>query len=169
MTRQHYLGDDHLSFLWLLSELGAQGLSGDFLRGDQVVYTPRVDEKGYVAPRDKRDDDGPAQVVALTPDALSGQLVLNRYEIFRTLKSGRSIRVLFPDYISRKVLVAACRGEAPNLRLLHGITHTPMVRADGSVLAEPGYDTATGFLHLPTVDVPPVPERPRAADRRRAR
>src|SRR5215207_7219116 len=120
MTRQHYLGDDHSSFLWLLCELGVQGLSGLLLRGDQVVYTPRIDDAGYVPPRDKRDDDGPAQVVTATPDTLSGQLVLNRYEIYKRTKRG-TFRVLFPDPIARKVLVTAGRGEAPNLRRLRGV------------------------------------------------
>jgi hypothetical protein len=52
--------------------------------------------------------------------------------------------------------------EAINLRLLRGVTHTPMVRKDGSILDQPGYDLHTGFLFLPVVDVPEVPEHPSA-------
>jgi hypothetical protein len=37
-----------------------------------------------------------------------------------------------------------------------------MVRRDGTVLDTPGYDEASGFLYLPDVTVPPVPEQPSA-------
>ena len=52
----------------------------------------------------------------------------------------------------------------PGLRVLHGVVHAPFLRADGSLLAEPGYDDATGVLYLPTVEVPEVPEIPTEAE-----
>ena len=68
---------------------------------------------------------------------------------------------LFPAQVAK--LALAVLDQAPNLRPLRGVTHTPMVRDDGSILGTPGYDDAAGFLYLPTVAVPEVPENPTPA------
>ena len=48
-------------------------------------------------------------------------------------------------------LVAAVdsRGEWPGIRYLAGISDSPVLRPDGSVFQEPGYDHRTGVLYLP--------------------
>jgi hypothetical protein len=53
---------------------------------------------------------------------------------------------------------------------LRAVVHSPVIRADGTILAEPGYDPETRLLHLPEpgLDVPKVPDRPDATDVRRA-
>jgi hypothetical protein len=57
---------------------------------------------------------------------------------------------MFPQSAAQSACEAARLGEhAPNLKNLHGVTHTPMLRPDGTILSTPGYDTATGFLYLP--------------------
>ncbi|GAB7041168.1 hypothetical protein [Catenuloplanes niger] len=50
----------------------------------------------------------------------------------------------------------------PNLRVLKGVIHAPVFRPDGSLVEVPGYDPATGLLHLPDpgLHVPPVPDLP---------
>jgi hypothetical protein len=58
---------------------------------------------------------------------------------------------------------AASIGEGTsNLRELLGVTHTPILRPDGTVLDTPGYDLVTGLLYLPIrgLKVPSVPESP---------
>ena len=73
------------------------------------------------------------------------------------------VAALFPQQSAQSACEAARLGEyAPNLRTLHGVTHTPMMRPDGTILDAPGYDTATGFLYLPDPDltVPPIPDLP---------
>ena len=52
------------------------------------------------------------------------------------------------------------RASWPALRALVGITETATLRHDGSVLSEPGYDAATGLLHLPSVEPPAVADAP---------
>lgn len=146
---------------WLLGALGARGLAGMFRRGEQAVHCSRVDEDGYLAPADG-DDNGPATVSAATTDVLVARLALN-YKITRTRRIGDvefEEEALFPAQVAKYAL--AVLDQAPNLRPLRGVTHTPMVRRDGSILDRPGYDRATGFLYLPTVDVPPVPDQPTA-------
>lgn len=52
------------------------------------------------------------------------------------------------------------RGEWPTLRPLLTVTEAPVLRSDGSVVVEPGYDEATGILFRPSVEFPPVEVRP---------
>jgi hypothetical protein len=49
---------------------------------------------------------------------------------------------------------------------LEGITETPTVRQDGSILTEPGYDSTTELYYVPApgLTLPPVPENPTADD-----
>lgn len=153
---------------WLQNALGSAGLSGYFLRGGQVTHTPRMDEAGYVEPA-KGDENGPAQIQAVTAAQLTAKIQY-AYACYKEVdekdsdgkKTGqkREVPALFP-------LEAAKRAtDAPEamvmLRPLAGITHTPMVRADGSILGRPGYDVESRFLFLPGpgVRVPEVPEVP---------
>lgn len=53
----------------------------------------------------------------------------------------------------------AC-GDWPDLLELVGISVTPVVRPDGTIWQEPGYDAATGMLYAPSVDYPEVPDKP---------
>ena len=45
---------------------------------------------------------------------------------------------------------------------LAGITEAPVLRPDGTVLIEPGYDVATGLYYVPApgLTVPPIPAAP---------
>lgn len=156
----HQLGDGPDSFRWLRDELGVRGLAGLLQRGTGLVHCSRIDEDGYVPPRDEHDDNGPATISPITPEGLVARLVSN-YLIWKlggSKDAPRRVEVLFPLGVVRIALAAL--DEAPNLRQLRGVTHTPMVRRDGTILGTPGYDDATGFLYLPTVDVASVPERP---------
>lgn len=157
---------------WLQNALGSAGLSGYFLRGGQVVHTPRVDETGYV-PGGAGQDNGGVQIQAVTAATLAAKIQY-AYHCYKEVdekdsdgkKTGskREVPALFP-------LEAAKRAtDAPEamamLRGLAGVTETPMVRADGSILDQPGYDPATRYLFLPGqgVKVPAVPERPTEAE-----
>jgi hypothetical protein len=51
------------------------------------------------------------------------------------------------------------------LRVLTGVISAPMLRADGSILDQPGYDAATGLLFEPRgVKFPLIPKEPTKAD-----
>jgi hypothetical protein len=153
---------------WLQNALGSANLSGYFLRGGQVVHTPRVDEMGYVAPRGDEDENGPAQIQAVSAAQLTAkiQYAFRCYKVIKDKESGeqREVPALFPLEAAKRAV------DAPEamamLRGLAGITHTPMVRPDGSVLERPGYDPATRFLFLPGpgVRVARVPEDPSRED-----
>src|SRR5207244_893979 len=55
------------------------------------------------------------------------------------------------------------RGAWDGLRPLYALTQYPVLRPDGSVLTQPGYDEATGLIFAPFGPVNPVPDRPTAA------
>ena len=151
---------------WLRGELGRRELSGLFLREGELVHTPRIGEDGYLPPEKLgMRDAGPAQVRVLTNAGIKALLEC-RYDVYRwTGPADERVRTpaLFPTPSVNSACDAARIGEhIPNLRTLHGVTHTPTIRPDGSILDEPGYDDETGLLYLPdtSADFPPIPDDP---------
>jgi hypothetical protein len=160
---------------WLLQELGTNGLAGFFLRDGRLVYTARVDSEGYIPPMDKRDLNGPATIQAANWEKVAAK-VDHHYHVYKTKSDdkGNSWEVpsYFPDVAAKRAY--ANIDTSLGLRQLHGVTHTPIIRSDGSVLGEAGYDDRTGLLYLPDVDVELpdddhiLPAVPAARDRIRA-
>ena len=154
---------------WLQSVLGTGSLSGFFLRGGLVVHTPRMDEAGYVPPKDAKDDDnGPVQIQPVTPGNLAAKIQFTHrcYKITKDKETKEEFEspALFPLQAAQRAVDAP---EAMGgLRVLRGITHTPMVRNDGTVLGAAGFDAASGYLFLPGagVKVRDVPDAPSGAD-----
>jgi hypothetical protein len=62
-----------------------------------------------------------------------------------------------PQFVVKAV---AARGQWKGIRPLEGVVDCPVLRPDLTVLSEPGYDPPTGLLFEPTVEFPPVPDRP---------
>ena len=56
------------------------------------------------------------------------------------------------------------RGSWPGVRLLEGVTTSPTLRSDGSIVDEPGYDVATRLLYVPDGEPPIVPTSPTRDD-----
>lgn len=52
------------------------------------------------------------------------------------------------------------RGEWPGMRPLEGVTESPVLRADGTVLDAPGYDRDTGLLYIPNATFKKVRAKP---------
>ncbi|QMU78894.1 hypothetical protein GXW83_27515 [Streptacidiphilus sp. PB12-B1b] len=156
---------------WLRGELGQDELSCLFRRDWSIVHTPRIGEDGYRPPSEedqrKGVDHGPAQVRPVTAAHVCA-LIDVRYEVVRERENKRTGKkthspALFPPPAANSAVNAASIGEGtPNLRELLGVTHTPILRPDGTVLETPGYDDATGLLYLPTGDlrVPQIPFEP---------
>lgn len=62
-----------------------------------------------------------------------------------------------PDWSVRAV---HARGRWDGIRALSGVTEWPILRADGTILADPGYDKKTGLYYEPAGGVEPVPQEP---------
>lgn len=55
-------------------------------------------------------------------------------------------------------------GTYPTARKLSDVVQTPVLRADGAIISQPGYDAESGILFAPEVTYPDIPERPSAQD-----
>lgn len=73
--------------------------------------------------------------------------------------------ILVPPVIMGALLAI---GEWPGVRPLVGVSETPFLRPDGSVCQSRGYDPATGFLYVPSIEYPAVPDEPTQDDAKRA-
>ncbi|HVX15107.1 MAG TPA: hypothetical protein VHC22_28200 [Pirellulales bacterium] len=58
----------------------------------------------------------------------------------------------------------AARGTWHGVRCLEAIVESPVLRADGTILQEPGYDRDTAILYLPNAEYPEVPPEPSQHD-----
>jgi hypothetical protein len=59
-------------------------------------------------------------------------------------------------------------GEYPGVQPVTGIIETPSMRPDGSLITEPGYDAATGYIYAPQHEFPPIADHLTHDDARRA-
>lgn len=155
---------------WLTTELGTAGLSGVFKRGNDLIATPLIGQDGYQEPVRKRDaqgsvinradSNGPATIKTVDA-AWINSTISSRYNCQRYTEKHGWAYALFPT----KATVNAVGNIdlLPNVHEVTGVTHTPTMRPDGTVLDRPGYDEATGLLYLPNDDYPPVPLNPTPA------
>jgi hypothetical protein len=162
------VGNPAIMFDWLRANLGRGRLAGMFLRGPDLVHTPREGEEGYLALRGATEegDDGPAQVQPAHPEYVAARVQI-AFNCFRLVKRGDDYvptPCLFPAAAAKRV--SAVLDELPQLRRLKGVIHTPAFRPDGSLIDAPGYDAVTRLLYLPepALTLAPVPRQPTAAD-----
>ena len=129
---------------WLRHEVGTGRLDGVFARGSDLVFTAGE------------------RIQVLSPPALAAR-VNNRYDLVRVTPKGVPEPALITPEVTTNVVFAP--DDLPNVRPLNGVAHSPIVRADGSILNEPGYDEASGILYqLKGTPVPAVPHSPTATD-----
>lgn len=69
---------------------------------------------------------------------------------------------------SSVVQAVAARGEYRGIRPIVGIAEAPMLRPDGTIMQDAGYDGATGYVYLPSIEFPRVADRPALEDAHRA-
>lgn len=55
------------------------------------------------------------------------------------------------------------------IRVLSGVTESPLLRPDGSIITRPGYDPRTGLYYKPFDTIPDIPDQPTQADALQAR
>lgn len=104
--------------------------------------------------------EGSPQIVETSIATLRERLTrFAEYEKWNERASGWK-GTLPTDHIVSAVHV---RGEWP-VRMLVGVTETPTLRPDGSVVQDAGYDAATGYLYQPSETFPRVPESPSQLD-----
>ena len=85
---------------------------------------------------------------------------------WRPTEEGEPERIHPPDWV---VKALDARGQWQGLRQLQAVVEVPILRADGTVLQEPGYDSLTGILFQPNVTFPRVADHPSRAQAEQAR
>lgn len=154
--------------------LGTGPTAGLFTRDGMLVRCPRIGETGYVPLTEEgKGSDGYAQVRPIDASGLRAlfQVVYNvgvTSEKKQEDAAGETkvyvswIRKIIPQSIAQLVASSAANGHCRALPTLRGVTHTPVIRKDGTVLDKPGFDEDSGLLFMPrdATVVPSVPLEP---------
>jgi hypothetical protein len=140
-------------------------ITDDALAAIQAANTPAVVfVRGGALARIRKDEGERPIIEQLGEASLRG--ILARAAYFARVTDKSAQHVAPPKEIVQDVLAL---GSWP-LPPLEGITETPVLRADGTVLTTPGYDAASRLVYAPArgLIVPTVPARPSPEDCRRA-
>ncbi|MEO3781014.1 hypothetical protein ABGB16_30300 [Micromonospora sp. B11E3] len=112
------------------------------------------------------DEDSPLPVAAsvVTPAGLAGLLAEHAY-VYRakSRKSDTGDPEMYEEEVTppRDILSSVLAGKTwPGVPPLRGIIGAPVLRRDGTLLQQPGYDPATGLYLASKVALPPVPDQP---------
>lgn len=117
-------------------------------------------------PKTAADEDAPLPVAAskITPASLAGLLAEHAYVYrLRARKGDDGQADLFEEETTppRDILGSVLASQTwPGVPPLCGIIGAPVLRRDGTLLQQPGYDPATGLYLASRVALPPVPEQP---------
>lgn len=104
------------------------------------------------------EDDGRPVVRQLTPDNLRAYFAEHVYT-YKNVKAGDDFReVRMP--VMRQTCATILGRQAWSLPRLAGLATGPVLRKDGSLVQDAGYDPATGLYLVPKHNLPPIPENP---------
>lgn len=129
-----------------------------------------IEHVSGTANADAGDQDKPLPVAsnALTPPRLALALAAHAY-VFR-MQMKNKIPVETEITPAPGALSAILAGRTwPGVPTLRGIIGAPVLRADGTLLQERGYDARTGLYLAPNVELPRVPDAPTAEQVEEAR
>lgn len=125
---------------------------------------PKLFVQGGRLTRIRTDEYGQPVVEAVSESAMR-YLIARSAECVIATKNG-DVPKAPPAHLVQDVMACPAWPFPP----LVGVTEVPVLRADGSVLACPGYDPATGLIYLPhpTLNMPSVPAVPTMTERENA-
>lgn len=169
------VGDDVVSAArkWLDVRDGLVRISGDLRRmvtsAEQALAkeggldpAAKIYVRGNSLVRVEFSADHPrTPLFAEVPDASLQEVAAAHLHWVKSTKSGDQ-HVLPPKEV---IAALRSRGRWPTLRQATQVTECPLLRPDGTVLDEPGFDDSTKTLYLPNANYPRVPERPTTEER----
>lgn len=103
---------------------------------------------------------GPPRIVPL-PRSVLRKHIDRGVRVLEPTKGGELRQAHPPEWF---VSLIDASGEWPGIRRLEMLTQCPLIRHDGTVLTEPGYDAGTGLLYEPNFTPLPVRECPTRDD-----
>lgn len=142
------------------AERALAAMGGIYVRGRKLTRVVR--DKGRSDWM--RRPDGSPEIAQIRPAALVEQL--SRAAVWITVRKGRGgeptpTRTIPPGWVA----AALAEREEWDLPHIEGVAESPVFRADGTILDEPGYDPDTRLLYDPRGEwYPPVPAEPTHAD-----
>ena len=135
------------------------GLNQVYVRAGGLVHVPFEMDPEKLASR------GEAPIILPIPDPRLEELLSEaaRWErtSFTAAGEPRREEIRPPKWVVQAI---QARGAWPMLPGLRGVTETPVLRADLSLLQAEGYDAESQLLYLPRQDFPLVPEKPTKAE-----
>ena len=128
-----------------------------FQRGGQLVHVVREPSPGKTVVR----PDGAPRIAAM-PSARLREILSSvaQFTTFRRPSEGQPPETRRTSVPGAVVSAVAARGQWSCVRPLVAITQGPFLRPNGSVVAEPGYDPATGTLYVSGARFPAFPPNP---------
>jgi hypothetical protein len=157
--------------------LGMLGWETPWIRSD-VAHRVMIYQRGGVLVHVVSDSDAHIAGVNLPeavpqirtlPKAIVRERITQAVRLVEERPSGDNIviaPVRPPEWLVQAIHQRGDYGAS--VRPLAGITRTPMLRHDGTIIQKEGYDSATGILFLPDQEFPNVPQSPTQEDAVRA-
>lgn len=102
---------------------------------------------------------GSPKIVVVPPPGLRERIT--EHVVLTRETSEGSVPAHPPEWMAPEI---HCRGGWDGVRTLVGITETPTLRLDGTILQTAGYDSATGLLYVPSITFPEIPDSPTKVD-----
>ena len=147
----------------LKRELVGGLLPDTYVSGGDLVHMETV-SGGQISPAADEDSPLPVNASILTPATLAALLAEHAYVWrLRARKDAAGGMETFEEEVtpSREALNSVLAGKTwPNVPALRGVIGAPVLRRDGTLLQQPGYDPATGLYLASKVALPPVPDLP---------
>lgn len=161
-------GSDPATIRALIRAIDANRIPDVYVTSGQVVHVEQV--SGSVAAV-AGDEDSPLPVTATEVRSaelaalLAGHTYTYREVIDRNDQRSQQEVTPRPPLLS----AALAPKHWPGLHPLHGIAGAPLLRPDGTLLQDPGYDRATGLYLASKIPLKKVPDRPTAGQVEAAR
>lgn len=154
----------------VLEELSS-GLSRDplvYQRGNELVTVVGLDAPDDIAPIIRSLSQASllprmTRHVKLVAPVQPSAKAITRAEMLGKKPEPEWREIMPPPVVTSALLACA---DWPEIRPLVGVTTTPLLRPDGTVLQEPGYDEQTRMLYRPRMQYVMVEDRPSSDDAR---
>lgn len=126
--------------------IGTGPLSNIFRRGTELVRFRNIEETGYSVPL----EDDPLPISTTVQPGSLAAYVDDSFYVFEWVGSGPNRHTEHKqapkEVVQRSIERASLRGSVREARIL---TRAPLVKPDGSMLDQPGYDESIKALYLP--------------------
>lgn len=120
-----------------------------------MAADPTIYHRGGCLVRVDRNGDG-ARIGLLPRASLRERITKHTRIVVNKLvkKEWEQVPAHPPNWLVEAI---EARGDWPGLRPINSISDSPILRPDGTVCQDPGYDAASGVLYEPTAEFPAIP------------